>query len=200
MSYTDILDKILDSKDTSVGGDAASALAGAMACGLLGMVARLSIMGQYGLDDHQFIKLAEELDGTSFRLLRGSQEDVKAYASVCDALKLPHGTREEEDDRLDRIQETGERAAEIARDNGYLCKRVHRIGLILRGNSNTNVATDLEVGITLAQVGIDGAIGTMKSSLPLIKDKEFRKALQNDINELSKEDKYYEDINGRSEH
>ena len=200
MSYTAILDKILDSKDKTVGGDAASALSGAMACGLIGMVARLSIMGQYGLDDHQFIKLAEELDGISFRLLRGSQEDVKAYAGVCDALKLPHETREEMEDRLEKIQETGERAAEIARDNGYLCKRVHRIGLILRGNSNTNVATDLEVGITLAQVGIDGAVGTMKASLPLIRDEEFKKALQNDINELSKEDNYYEDINGRSQH
>ncbi len=200
MSYTAILDKILDSKDTTVGGDAASALSGAMACGLIGMVARLSIMGEYGLADHQFIKLAEELDGISFRLLRGMQEDVKAYASVCDAFKLPADTPKEKESRSETIQNTGEKAAEVARDNGYLCKRVLRIGHMLRSNSSINAATDLEVGITLAQVGIDGAVGTIKSSLPLIKDAEVRSALQKDIEELTRQDNYYKSINGRNQH
>ncbi len=200
MSYTAILDKILDSKDTTVGGDAASAFAGAMACGLLGMVARLSLLGEYGLDDHQYIKLAEELDGISFRLLRGTQEDVKAYASVCDAFKLPKDTDEEKDDRVHMIEECGVKAAEIAKKNGYFCQRVHKIGLILRSNSSASAATDLEVGLSLAQVGIDGAVGSIKASLPLIKDDELKNALKNDIDELIKVENYYENLYDRSHH
>lgn len=38
--FYEVIDKIMDSKDTTVGGGSASAAAGAMAAGLVGMVAR----------------------------------------------------------------------------------------------------------------------------------------------------------------
>jgi formiminotetrahydrofolate cyclodeaminase len=125
---------------------------------------------------------------------------VKAYAGVCDAMKLPRETEEEKDARVHMIEESGERTAEIAKNNGYLCKRVHKIGLILRSNSSANTATDLEVGLSLAQVGIDGAVGCIKSSLHLIKDEEKKSSLKKDIEELTKSENYYENLYDRSHH
>lgn len=42
MDFKNVLDLILDTDDVTVGGGSASALAGAKACGLIGMVCKLS--------------------------------------------------------------------------------------------------------------------------------------------------------------
>lgn len=42
MDYKGVMDLILDTDDVTVGGGSASALSGALACGLIGMVCKLS--------------------------------------------------------------------------------------------------------------------------------------------------------------
>jgi len=54
MLKLEILRKIIDSKDFTVGGGSAAALSGAMAAGLVGMVARLSVDKNYGLSSEKY--------------------------------------------------------------------------------------------------------------------------------------------------
>lgn len=200
MSYVDTLEKILDSKDVTSGGGAASAMAGAMACGLIGMTARLSLMKCYGLDDRQYLELADELDAMGLRLLRGAQEDTKAYGVICSAMKLPKGTEEEMTLRQKTIEDAGISAAAILRDNGYLCMKVLKIGLMLKGNSDVNAAADLHVGISLAETGILGCAEGVRVALPLIKDTDIVKAFKEDIDKLKEKDNYYERIYSGRQH
>ena len=200
MSYVDTLEKILDSKDVTSGGGTASAIAGAMACGLIGMAARLSLMKSYGLDDRKYLELAEELDEMNFLLLRGAQEDLNAYGIICTAMKLPRDNEEEITLRQKTIQEAGINAATILRDNGDLCMKVLKIGLMLKGNSDVNAAADLQVGISLAEAGILGCAEGIRVTLPLIKDSDIVKAFKEDIDKLKEKDNYYERIYSGRQH
>ena len=48
MEYKDVLELILDADDVTVGGGSASAMSGAVACGLIGMVCGLSVKKDFG--------------------------------------------------------------------------------------------------------------------------------------------------------
>lgn len=191
MSYINTLEKILDSKDSTAGGSAAASMAGAMACGLIGMTARLSLMKCYGLEDRQYLELAEELDEMSFKLLRGVQEDHMAYQEICAAMKLPKETEKEARSRSSAIEIAGIRSLEVIRDNGLLCKKVYRIGLMLKDNSDSNASSDLAMGLALAQAGVMGCTEGMRSNISLIRDQELAKTFRQDMEKILEDEKYY---------
>lgn len=200
MSYVNTMEKILDSKNVTAGGGSASAMAGAMACGLIGMTARLSLMKCYGLEDRQYIELAEELDEISFKLLRGAQDDEKTYGLICDAMKLPKDTDEDREFRERAIQEAGINSCNILKENGYLCKKVLKIGLILKDNSDSNAAADLTVGISLAETAVIGCVDGIRSNLPLIKNPDALAGFREDIEKLKEKDDYFEIVSKGRQH
>lgn len=195
MSYVNVLEKILDSKDTTAGGGSASAIAGAMSCGLIGMVARLSIMKCYGLTDNQYIAFAEELDNINFKLLRGSMEDSKSYCDIESAFLLPKDTDENLSNREKAILEAALCEIDIELKNAQFCKRVIRIGQILKGNSDSNLKSDLETGIELANVALSGSIRTIKDTLTLVKDKGIKEEVGEKMKYLIEKDDYFEKVN-----
>ena len=84
-----LLRLVTDSADATVGGGSASALAGAMAAGLVGMVARLSRDRGLRLGDDELSAAADETDRLGRALLAGAQEDADAYGLVKAAYALP---------------------------------------------------------------------------------------------------------------
>ena len=58
----EVLDKITDSDDTTVGGGCASALSGAMAAGMLSMVAKLSKKKPVNFTEEQYDAIINELE------------------------------------------------------------------------------------------------------------------------------------------
>lgn len=195
MSYVNILENILDSKDTTAGGGSAAAIAGAMSCGLIGMVARLSIMKCYGLTDSQYIAFAEELDQINFKLLRGSMEDSKSYCNIESAFSLPKDSMEAINLRDKEILEAALCEIDVELNNAQLCKRVIRIGLILKGNSDSNLKSDLETGLELANVALNGSIRTINDTLSLIKDNVLKVEIKEKISYLMEKDDYFEKVN-----
>lgn len=184
MVYIDVLNKILDTNDVTVGGGSASAISGAMAAGLIGMVARLSTKKDYGLPAEKHLEIADELDNLSKELLIGSEEDTKAYLLIKDAFGLPKSTEAEKKERKVAIETAGIAAASVPRDNAYRCKRILELGNLMEGKYNTNASSDFLIGMELAKLGVKGCVLNIEANLSLIKDENIKKEFEDHINKL----------------
>lgn len=184
MFYYDVIDKILDSKDATVGGGAASAVAGAMSAGLIGMVARLSAGKGLGLDDSRYIEIAEELDVLAEQLKNGAIADVEAYLGIKAAFALPKISEEAKAHRRNAIEKAAIIAAEVPLNNGKNAQRILEICNEMAGYFNSAAASDMEAGILLAKMAVLDTALNIEANLSLIKSSEENQRLKNAANAL----------------
>lgn len=181
MDYKDIIELILAENDFTVGGGCAAAISGAMACGLMGMVANLSKGKDFGATDAQYDQIITELNELKAQLLDGAVKDNEAYMMIVNAFKLPKTDETEIAARKAAIQQAGIEAASVPLANARRNHRVLAIGLALMGKSNPSCGTDLAAGIDLARAGLKSAKANVTVNLPLIKDQsvvaEFNQAI-----------------------
>jgi formiminotetrahydrofolate cyclodeaminase len=181
VTHHDVLEKILDTNDATVGGGSAAALSGAMAAGLIGMVALLSVGKDYGLPDEEYRDIERRCGALRQELLAGCMEDTVAYGRIVAAYKLPKGTDGEKQTRQAAIQAAGIKAATTPRDNAKGCGQVLALGKALLGKSNRNAFPDLSYGVSLARLGVEGCIANIEANLPLIKEESIKKDFQTEI-------------------
>lgn len=179
-----VIDKLLDSNDTTVGGGAASALIGAFAASTIAMVARLSKKKPVNFTEEQYDAIISECDSISQKLQEGCVGDRAAYCGIVDAFRLPKGTDEEKKARSLAVQKAATKAAEVPRDNGLLDLRVLEIGLAMKGNSNPACMSDLQSAIFLATSGAKDCALNIEANLGLIKDETVKAALKEDMLKL----------------
>lgn len=180
----DVLNKIIDSDDTTVGGGSASALSGAMAAGIISMVAKLSKKKPVNFTVEQYDAIALECDQLAVSLQQGSISDTKAYCMIVDAFKLPKETDEEKAIRSAAVQTAAICAAEVPRDNGRLNARVHALGAMMKGNSNPACLSDLTSALYLSEGGVKDCVLNIQANLGLIKDESICQVLKNDMLDL----------------
>jgi methenyltetrahydrofolate cyclohydrolase len=171
------LARVLDPYDNAVGGGSASALAGAMAAGLLGMVARLSVDRDFELADERYRAIADEADELRRALVQGAAEDSAVYAVVKDAYGLPKSTDEEKARRGAAIHDALIGAAEVPRDNAHRCARVLDLCREIVGRSNESAASDLAVAVEFARVGIIGCAGNIDVNVSMLEGERAEKLL-----------------------
>lgn len=184
MDYKDVLDLILDTDDVTVGGGSASALSGALACGLIGMVCKLSTKKDFGISPERQLEYAKELEELRDKLLAGVVDDANAYGVIRDAYKLPKGTEEEKEVRKQAIANAGVVGATAPMENAKICRRVYDIGVELEGKTNPNCHSDLVIGYELAKIGTNGCLMNIEANLPLVKDETKVEEFTNAMKEL----------------
>lgn len=168
-SQIDAFLKVMDPGDDSTGGGAASAVAGAMAAGLAGMVARVS-KGKPRMEPDAFY---EEIDAEAQRLTRtllsGAEEDSTAFEAVMAAFRMPKESDEQRAARSEAIQDGMEGATEVPLENGERCVEVLRLVARLTPKHNPNAASDLDVGRRLALAALEGCIDNVEINLGSLK-------------------------------
>ncbi|SHJ89927.1 formiminotetrahydrofolate cyclodeaminase [Dethiosulfatibacter aminovorans DSM 17477] len=184
MMGNDILGKIIDSDNTKVGGGASSALSGAMAAGMISMVAKLSVKKEYGFSGDEYKIMAEELDILAEGLMHGAKKDEEAFVELMKAYKLPKETDEDKAARRQAIQDGSILASRVPESNAIMCRKVLDMGNTLVGKSNPNAASDLMVSIKLAELGVYGCILNIRANLPSIKDEKTLQEFEASIKKL----------------
>jgi formiminotetrahydrofolate cyclodeaminase len=173
--------RVLDASDNSTGGGTASCVAGSMAAGLVGMVARLS-MGKDGLRPvGHYEEIAKRAAELSQRLFDGGRLDSEAFAVVSSAFKMPTRSPEQKQARSRAIQNGMEHCAEVPLAHARLCLRVLQLADGLAESFNPNATSDLECAQFLATAGLKGCAANVRINLPHIKDKAVVDRIEADL-------------------
>ena len=161
--------KVLDPEDDSTGGGAASAVAGAMAAGLAGMVARVS----KGKPDMEADAFYEEIDERAQHLTRelltGAVDDSMAFEAVIEGFRMPKDTDEQKAARSAAIQDGLGRATDVPLANAERCTEVLKLVQRLAPKHNLNAASDLDVGRRLALAALEGCVDNVEINLGSLK-------------------------------
>lgn len=166
--------KVLDPEDNATGGGAASAVAGAMAAGLAGMVARVS-KGKPDMEPDDFYEgIDESARRLSKLLMTGARDDSAAFERVMAAYRMPKASDGEKEKRSAVIQLGMEGATTVPLVNGERCVEV--LGLVgrLTPKHNPNAASDLDVGRRLAAAALAGCIDNVEINLGSLKNEAAR--------------------------
>lgn len=182
--YLDVFNKVVDSDDFTVGGGSASALAGAMAAGMVSMVAKLSMTKPVKLTREEYTRISEDADKLAQTLLIGSEKDTEAYCMIKDAYAMKKDTDEEKMARKKAVQEAAYQAAVVPMTNGYNDKKVYALACRLEGSSNPNCLSDLLSAKYLSEAGIKGCALNIEANLAMIKDETRIKELTAAMTEL----------------
>ncbi len=175
--------KVIDPEDNATGGGTASATAGAMAAGLVAMVARLSI-GKDIQPDEYYTPIITEAESLATQLFDGARIDSQAFEQVMRAFKLPKDTDADKAKRSEAIQAGWVHAANVPLANATLCHRAAQLATQLDGHSNPDAGSDLYCAVQLAAAGQAGCIANVRINLPSIKDESVRADLEAAIADL----------------
>jgi glutamate formiminotransferase/formiminotetrahydrofolate cyclodeaminase len=173
-----------DDLTATPGGGSAAAYAGAMAAGLVSMVARLTI-GKKGYEeqDQQMRNILEESEILRSELRASVERDSEAFNQVMAAYKLPKS----DPTRRGAIQEATLGAARVPLDVAQ--KSLHVMGLALEAarSGNLNAISDAGSALNLAFAALNSAAYNVRINLSGLDDKEKALNLKQAIEEIEKQ-------------
>ena len=168
LTVDDFLDR-LASSDPAPGGGSASALAGAMAAGLVGMVAELTAgREQYAEHDAAVREIGAAAAGHRRTLMTLAQDDATAYDAVVRARRLPKETEAEQAARSAAIGASMLEAARIPMQIATESLDVLQLAERMAPIGNKNAVSDAGVAALLAVAALRGAILNVRINLPYL--------------------------------
>ena len=153
-SATGFLDQLAAGRATPGGGSAA-AYSGAMAAGLVAMVARLTVGKKKYADVearmNEIIDLAETVRSN---LAEGVQKDATAFDGVMEEFRLPKETDREKAIRRDAIERATHVATEVPLETAEQAAAIAEIAAELTETANSNAITDAAAAANFAQSAV----------------------------------------------
>ncbi|HHU68953.1 MAG TPA: cyclodeaminase/cyclohydrolase family protein [Thermoanaerobacterales bacterium] len=170
----------LNSTAPTPGGGSAAALTSAVAAGLCGMTAKMTV-GKKGYEsvEENMKGCIKEIDKLIQELKQLIDEDTQAFEKVLDAYKLPKANKESAALREKAVQEALIGAAFVPLKIGEKSLKVIEIALLLSEEGNKNVITDGAAAVFLAYAAVEVSIINARINNASIKDDEVKEQIEN---------------------
>lgn len=167
------------------GGGAASAYAGAMAAGLVGMVARLTLgKKKYERVSAEMATLLEQADALRAELTAAVAEDSAAFEAVMAAYQLPKATDEQAAARDAAIERAYHGAAAVPLRVARAAARTLDLAAIAAARGNINAKSDAGSAAHLARAAFAGAVLNVRANAANVQDRSAAEAWLREVAEL----------------
>ena len=178
------------------GGGSIAALSAATSAALIEMVANLTI-GKKGYEEvtNEMEKVKETASQYKDKFINYIDEDSNSFNKIMEAFKLPKETDNEKALRTNTIQLAFKGAANVPLNVGKDAFELLELAKIVILKGNQNAVTDGAVAAMQARTAVHGAFYNVKINLGSIKDEEFVKDAQRQMEEIeTKVDAFEKDI------
>jgi len=183
LKLADFLDRLASDSPTP-GGGSASALAGALACALVEMVARLTLgRERYAAAETQMTETLSRAGAVRRELADLIDQDARAFEAVMAAYRLPRGTEDEKNSRRAAIEEATKQAAQVPLRVTELACEVLSLARTAAEHGNPNAVTDAGVAGHLALTAAEGAALNVRINLAGLKDDSYRAETERRVEE-----------------
>lgn len=175
----------LSSNSPEPGGGSASALVGATAAGLCGMLASLTI-NKKGYEEHwdnmkEILKKANLLKEEMLELL---QKDTEAFEDASKAFKMPKDTEEQREERAKAIEAGLKKATEVPFAIMEKSLEISRLAINTLKNGNSMAITDGAISALFAEASAIGAMFNVRINLKWMKDKDYVSKMEKRLNDI----------------
>ncbi len=189
----------LFSKDPTPGGGGASALAGALAASLGGMVTNLTVGKKtYAQYEEENQKIMRQADDLRLALLEAIDQDAQAFAPLAEAYKLDKNTPHYEEIMEKALLEAAFIPCKILK----LCTEVMDLDAHLAETGSKLAISDAATSVMLAYGAMYGALINIRVNTRLMKKREEAEKIDKEALELvnvygSKAKEIYEKVEER---
>lgn len=173
MSVAELLEAIASAEPTP-GGGSASALAAAVAAGLVAMVCRLTLgRDRFAEFQGEAESILAEADRLRALLTSAIDSDAVAFQSVMGALRLPRSTDDETAARRAAVAEATRAATIEPLVVAEACSAVLALCERAVGRINPNASSDVIVAASLASAAMAGAAANVETNLASLEPDQF---------------------------
>jgi formiminotetrahydrofolate cyclodeaminase len=153
------------------GGGSAATIVGALAAGLVAMVARITAQNPaYAAKLAEAETIASEADALRLKLLEAHTLDEKAYGEVVQAMALPKSTPDEKFARTERLQRALAHAAAEPLHAAQLALDVLALADRAGGLENHHLDSDVSCARLFAHAALDASAINVRVNHALLKD------------------------------
>jgi glutamate formiminotransferase/formiminotetrahydrofolate cyclodeaminase len=183
------------SKKATPGGGSVSAYMGALAAGLLCMVARITLgKKEVPPGAEKLTDVVKQGEGLRQKLLRLVVEDTEAFDLVMKAFKL---SKDQPEARKKATEEATIEATEIPLSTLDCSVRVLRLAYEVAARGSTNALSDVITAVSAARAAVEGAASNVLINLASIHDQKYVEKVSKQVSDLRKEAAQLEEQAGK---
>jgi formiminotetrahydrofolate cyclodeaminase len=183
------------SRKATPGGGSVSAYMGALAAGLLCMVARLTLgRKETSPGAEKLNEVVKEGEALRQKLLRLVVEDTEAFDLVMKAFKLP---KDQPEARGKAIEEATVKASEIPLATLDSSVRVLRLAPEVAEKGSTNALSDVVTAVSAARAAVEGAASNVLINLASLDDQNYVEKISRQVASLRREASQLEERAGK---